>query len=258
MKNAIIILVCLLALPATWAAAGENLRVAVDDDFPPFSFSNNGVPMGIDVDIVRELGRRMGIDVTITLMPWKRLLDKTTKGELHAAMSLFRTEEREKFAIFIHPIHYSTFVLFVKKGNEFPFEALSDLYGKKIMKEAGFSVDQEFDTAVNQGKIHIQEIFQSAGVFHFIVNGHYDAFVNNLEVTLYKMAHTESLKRYADQITYLPRPVRERGEAFLVLSRNSELKNKDGLARSMRHHLIEMEAQGIYRKAIQRYVRRMK
>ena len=234
--------------------AGKSMTLAVDDDFPPFSFSENGVPAGIDVDIARELGERIGIEFKISLMPWKRLLAKTRKGEIDAAMSLFKTRERETFAIFTHPIHYSTFVLFVKKGREFQYTTISDLYGKRILIEAGFSAGEAFDRAVSENKINAQEVFQPSGVFHFLVNGSYDAFVNNREVTLYRLRHKQNFKKYADQITFLPRPVKHQNGAFFVLSKQGAVKNKAGLAQKITAHLREMEAQGRYTAITGRYI----
>jgi len=89
------------------AEAGETLRIAVDDDFPPFSFSKNGEAAGIDVDIVRELGNRLGIHFEISLLPWKRLLTMTKNGSFDGSMSLFKTNTREEYAIFTHLfLHY--------------------------------------------------------------------------------------------------------------------------------------------------------
>ncbi|WDP91626.1 MAG: amino acid ABC transporter substrate-binding protein [Desulfobacter sp.] len=244
-------MICILAVigaACTPVECRETLTLGVDDDFAPFSFSKEGRPAGIDVDIARELGRRIGVEFDIRLMPWKRLLTNLKKGQLDAGMSLFKTDERESYAIFTHPIHYSTFVLFVEKGREFNYTTVSDLYGKRIMIEAGFSVGDEFDRAVAARKIQIQEVFKSAGVFQFLIKGRYDAFVNNLEVTLYKLNNDSKLSKYASRITYLPRPVKARGGAYFVLSKQGRLKNKDALSRTIAGHLKAMEGEGLYSK----------
>ncbi len=237
--------------------AGETLKIAVDDDFPPFSFSKNGETTGIDVDIVNELGKRLGINFEITLMPWKRLLFMTQNGEFEGSMSLFKTNEREKFAIFTHPIHYSTFVLFVKKGNEFNFTSIKDLYGKTIMKDAGFSIGYEFDQAIKEKKIKIFEIFEFRDFFWSIINKDYDAFVNNLEATLFNLGNEKDFMKYNDQISYLPKPMKTKCGAFLVLSKKSKLKNKNLIAREITKNLIEMENDGTYLKITSKYLKKI-
>lgn len=249
-----VILICCIFVSVE---AGETLKIAVDDDFPPFSFSKNGETAGIDVDIVKELGRRLGIDFEISLMPWKRLLTMTRNGLFDGSMSLFKTSEREEYAIFTHPVHYSTFVLFVKKGNEFQYTSIKDLYGKVILQEAGFSIGDEFDQAVREKKIGVYEVFDSIDVFRLILNKSYDAFVNNLEVTLYKLENQKDIMKYADEISYLRKPVKVKDGAYLVLSKNSSLKNKQPLAEKITKNLMDMENDGTYSKIASKYIKKI-
>jgi len=230
------------------AQAGETLKISVDDNFPPYSFTKNGEPAGIDVDIVRELGKRLDIHFEISLMPWKRLLTYTEKGSCDGSMSLFKTDEREEYAIYTYPVHYSTFVLVVKKGNEFKYDSIQDLYGKTILQEAGFSIGDEFDQAVKEKKISVYEAFDSIDVFRLITNESYDAFVNNLEVTLYKIEKQKEYMKYADKISYLPKPVKKKAGAYFVLSKNSSIPNKASLAQKITKTLMEMEHDGTYLK----------
>ncbi|MEQ6291770.1 substrate-binding periplasmic protein [Vogesella sp. GCM10023246] len=70
---AALLLAPLLALPAARAAnlddlkAGGVLRVAVYRDFPPFSFVHNGELGGIDVELARAIGKKLGL--TVNFMP---------------------------------------------------------------------------------------------------------------------------------------------------------------------------------------------
>jgi polar amino acid transport system substrate-binding protein len=247
-----VILICCIFVSVE---AGEVLKIAVDDDFPPFSFLKNGEAAGIDVDIAKELGKRLGIDFEISLMPWKRLLTMTKNGSFDGSMSLFKTREREKYAIFTHPVHYSKFVLFVKKGNEFEYNSIKDLYGKVILQEAGFSIGDEFDQAVREKKIIVYEVFVSKNIFRLIVNKSYDAFVNNLDVILYKLENQKDFMKYADEISYLPKPVKAKGAAYLVLSKNARLKNKKALAKKITKNLMDMETDGTYSKIASEYIK---
>ncbi len=236
------------------ATAEETLKIAADDDFPPFSFSENGKSAGIDIDILKELGKRIDINFQISLLPWKRLLIKTQKGSYDGSMSLFKTGERKKYAIFTHPIHYSTFVLFVKKGNEFKFTSIKDLYGKSIMKQAGFSIEDNFDQAVKEKKINSYDIFESTDVFRFILNETHDAFLGNLEVTLHKLKNQPDFIRYVDKITYLPKPIKIKHGAFFVLSKNSGLNGKKELAKKITENLSKMENDGTFLKIMSKYI----
>ena len=152
-----------------------------------------------------------------------------------------------------HPIHYSTFVLFVKTGNEFDFTSIKDLYGKKIMRQAGFSIGGEFGNAVREKKIFIQDAYEFGELFLPVINGISDAFVNNLEVTLYKLRKQREFQAYSNQINYLPKPVEHRRGAYLVLSKKSKIKDKIKLAEKITDHLIKMENDGTYLKIQSKY-----
>lgn len=96
-------------------AKSEKLVLAGDIDFAPFSYLNNKKPVGIDIDIAKQAAKRLNIEIDIKLFPWKRTLTSIKKGLADLGMALFRTSEREEYAEYTHPVHYSDFVLFVKK-----------------------------------------------------------------------------------------------------------------------------------------------
>ncbi len=55
----------LLAAPSNFddIRASGRLRVAVYRDFPPFSFEKNGVLQGIDVDLAKRIGQKIGLEI---------------------------------------------------------------------------------------------------------------------------------------------------------------------------------------------------
>lgn len=70
-------LACCLAAPLWQTAAAANLddlkaagslRVAVYRDFPPFSYLDNGELSGIDVELARTIGRKLGLAVQFMVL----------------------------------------------------------------------------------------------------------------------------------------------------------------------------------------------
>jgi ABC-type amino acid transport substrate-binding protein len=43
---------------------GEQITVASDVAYPPFEFTKNGQPVGFDIDLMREIGKRAGPRLT--------------------------------------------------------------------------------------------------------------------------------------------------------------------------------------------------
>src|SRR5260370_31390060 len=54
----------------TWARIQQTgvLRVGMDASYPPFSDTPAGTPIGLDVDLANEIGRRLGVHVQIANM----------------------------------------------------------------------------------------------------------------------------------------------------------------------------------------------
>ena len=56
------------------ASEPQRLKLVSLANFPPYAWEKNGEPVGIDVDIVHELGRRTGLIFVILSLPTQRAL----------------------------------------------------------------------------------------------------------------------------------------------------------------------------------------
>ena len=108
-------------------------------DVPPMSFEENGVAKGIFSDIFLEVARRIGWNATIRLYPFKRLDAYLRSGEVDGNTAAAYAKEREDYLVFSKsPVFISRSRVFVKKGKEFPFNGIRDLFGKKVGVMAGW------------------------------------------------------------------------------------------------------------------------
>jgi len=75
----------------TWGRVRETgvLRVGMDASFPPFeSIAADGALIGLDVDLARELGRRLGVEVQfVANLPYDGLYDALAVGRVDAVIS---------------------------------------------------------------------------------------------------------------------------------------------------------------------------
>ena len=250
------ILLQLIVSPLT-AAADKPLVFVGDDHFPPYSWEENGEIHGIDADIIRELGRRLGIQITIQLAPWKRLIHMTRTGQCDGSFSLFHTRDREAFALyaFSHPIHISRFPLFYRQGSGIRFQTVKDLYGKTIGVNRGFAISEAFDAAVASGKIIVNIENNVDKNILLTANGRIDGFTNNYDVTLYKLKHIPRLQPMKDRIVHSEKSISELRNAYLVLSRRTEnIPDKPGMLRRINQILEQMAADGVFRNIHQKYL----
>ncbi len=92
-----------VALPfaARSTRAGLILRL-VTGELPPYCFhvpppnvAEDGRPMGLVYDVVREVARRVGNPQTVDFLPWPRAQELAMAGSDIGILALTRTPERE-------------------------------------------------------------------------------------------------------------------------------------------------------------------
>jgi polar amino acid transport system substrate-binding protein len=98
-----------LAALATQVCA-RDLRVGSECTYPPFNYKDaNGELLGFDIDVAREVVKRIGADVSFVCQPFDSLIPGLLAGKfdlLAASMSI--TDERKKSIDFSIPYRSST------------------------------------------------------------------------------------------------------------------------------------------------------
>lgn len=246
----LLVLTLVFALPAS-PYAGETLpvlRLASVDNIPPYVYREDGELTGLSVDIMQELARRGGFEVSIEVYPWARVLLLTEQGKVDGAFSAYRTEARDKVYIYTGIVHFDELRLAVKKGHEFPFAGIENLHGMKIGKGRGVHVSDAFNDAVAQGYILLSESDDMRMTnIKKLHEGRLDAVVGS-PVAMMDYAR----KLGYDDIVLLPGELKEAIPAYLVLSRKGPLEDKDMWRDKLTRLLNEMHTDGtiadIYRK----------
>ena len=239
-----------LALITGAALAAPRLQVGTDESLPPFSFVRDGQAVGIDVDMLRTAATRLGLNLDIVPLPWKRVLALTENGELPLAMPLFRTAQRETFAKFTGPVHVSQSGLFVKKGREFPFASIDDLAGKRLGINRGFVFQDDLDRAIREGKIVTEEVGTIDQNLRKLLAERIDAFAVNVVSARYVLRGSPM----EAQLTVLPHLLNNHRPAFLVISRVARIPERDRLAADLQSTLEELHRDGTYQRIVERYL----
>jgi len=102
------------AFPAS--GAGRTLIVATGNDFVPFYSFSNGRPSGFDVDLARELGKRLGKE-DVDFRPGTGVRARVSAGSADlglAAISITAARKRE--TLFSAPYQDSRFVVVASRG----------------------------------------------------------------------------------------------------------------------------------------------
>lgn len=106
----------LLLPPASFA--GKSMDMVYFENFPPFSWKDNGKMQGILIDVLTEaVEKRMGIPVKHEGYPWARAQLLVKEGQADAFVSVPTPERLEYTFSSKEMVVMSTFTLFAKVGN---------------------------------------------------------------------------------------------------------------------------------------------
>jgi ABC-type amino acid transport substrate-binding protein len=95
----------------------EALKIAMPESFQPYTYKLQGEWAGIDVDIGRELHKRMGLEVKYEAMPWARQLAYTEKGLSAGILTVYCDDKKDFLALSSEPFYPIKISLFAHKDN---------------------------------------------------------------------------------------------------------------------------------------------
>jgi len=139
------------------AAGGDNslqriidkkkLVMGLDDSFPPMGFRNErNEIVGYDVDLAKEVTRRMGVELVLQPIDWAAKEQELNTFQIDCIWNGFTiTDERKKNVLYTPPYLRNAQVIVVK-GNS-PVQNLRDLAGKTAGTQAGSSSVEAIDDA---------------------------------------------------------------------------------------------------------------
>ena len=127
-------------------AAGNKLNT-VADNYPPYYGKElrNG---GVLTEIVVESLKRVGYDVEIKFVPWKRALEGAKAGKYDGLFTLWYREEREEWFVYSDPISPASETGFYKRTDkDISFETFEDLKPYTIGVGRGYATPPGLDEA---------------------------------------------------------------------------------------------------------------
>ncbi|MAM88166.1 MAG: hypothetical protein CME36_12760 [unclassified Hahellaceae] len=235
----------LFGAPALAADEARRQLVCSSTVYQPYVIQDAQGIRGIDVDVVREIGRRLDIDIEIRLKPWTRLEKELANGKQDCVFSYFHSPEREAFAYFTGvPMHITEYTVFLKSPTEIAFDDLTFLYGRRIGVNRGFKTTDAFEAARKAGHIDIEPVTEDTQSFRMLMLGRVDGVLTNADVGRYIIGQLD-----IEDVVALAPPLTTQA-AYLVLRRAPELED---LVERFNWALFEILRDGTYREIQGRY-----
>ena len=140
---AVLLLVAGCRTAAPPATALVPLVVGGDLDNRPFAWvDDRGRPRGRDVEMMTELGRRLGREVVWQRLPFEQLLEAAEHGRVEVVCAtLGHTPERQERVDFTRPYFETTLDVVVRRGRCEP-AALADLAGRRVGAGPGTTAER--------------------------------------------------------------------------------------------------------------------
>lgn len=127
-----VVLVTLAVLSCGRAAAAEPIRIACQDNFPPFVELKDGKPTGLVVELLEAAAARAHFELRFVLVPFDEVQGTLSDGRAQAIVPLAITAERQKTFDFSQPILMTGGAFFVRAPLPTP-PSIADLAGKVVV-----------------------------------------------------------------------------------------------------------------------------
>lgn len=249
MKRDLFLLGTLLAgslwVAQSWADESKTLT-CYSTVYQPYVMDTRGNISGIDADVVREIGRRLGRDIQIKLEPWRRLEKALKAGKRDCVFSYFHTERRDDYALFTGvPMHVTQYTLFYDPEKFPAAHGLNDFLGQTIGVNRGFNTTPEFHLAKAQSDIEVVEVNEDSQSLKMLELGRIDAVLTNYDVGQYliRVLGLSHLRALEPPLSTTP--------AYLVLRRSPEL---EPLIERFNWALFQILTDGTYARIRARYI----
>jgi ABC-type amino acid transport substrate-binding protein len=196
------------------AEDGTTLRAGTNSEYPPYSFIKDGKVVGVDIDMINEIARRLGMKLELQDMAFSALLPQLQLGKIHIiAAGMTYTPERAQQVHFTKPYLTGDTLVVVTPKNGLRIHSVDDLIGKNVVVNEGFTADAYVSGL--QG-VNVTRLGTLLDALMTLKSGQADAFVTAQSV----------VKDVAEDYTVFPLENTAEKYAFPVGKQYEELKNK--------------------------------
>jgi len=253
--------VCLLALslviPQTiFAQKKKMLLKCGTNTFAPFGFKKNGKMQGIEVELMQEVARRLGIEIQINLFKWATLLESMRFGTLDCMFAAFKTEDREKFMHYTNvPVHISSLVFYVHKDKPMPFKGdINDLKNKRIGIVQGFKNPYIFEKGERRQLYQVFRLRDLEINFKILQKHCIDAILVNRHVGEYTLGQLNMEKIYPLPVPLTATPAYITFSKFVETTDKALVKDLGYLVPQFDAVLFEIFTDGTYQRIFNKYM----
>lgn len=241
---AVVLILCLLIFQSTT----EKELFMQTEHWPPYViFQPDGRVEGIDIDILKEVVRRLKVDIRVVEVAWMRALIDMEKGDADLLSNVLRRPEREEYMYYLEPpyVEYTTKCFYMKKGSGVVIDKYSDIYRYKIGTTRGSAYFPRFDDDKRVNKVDVATTEQQIKMLEV---GNIEALIGTEAVIDYFLSSDNRFdQNLFEKSGY---NFRQRNPLYFTISRKSPfMKRVSEIERVLR----ELKEEGFIEEVIKRY-----
>ena len=125
----------------TGTQATDKFVIGLDDEYAPMGFRDEkGEIVGFDIDLAKEVAKRMGIEFEFKPIDWNNKREEITSGNVDMLWNgTDITDERKEYMIFSKPYMTNRQIFVVPKNNPQKFYSVVELKDKIVGTQSGSS-----------------------------------------------------------------------------------------------------------------------
>lgn len=221
--------------------AGNTVLRITNGEWPPFT-SKSFVHGGVLSRIVAEAFALEGIDVRYGYFPWKRAYVYARDGIWDGSVGWAPTPAHLRDLQMSEPLVHVDKALFHLKSVPFDWKTIDDLRKWRIAGTAGYSYGAEWDQAVLDGRLEVEEVALDEQNIDKLVSGQVDAVAMEVDVAEY-LIRTRLSKADADRVARHPMLLMS---TPVCLSLSKKLRDAPAMIERFNRGLAKLKANGKY------------
>ncbi|MEE4241835.1 MAG: transporter substrate-binding domain-containing protein [Desulfopila sp.] len=245
----IIALVTLLSVQSGQASSSLPTEVTlVNDPYPPYVMpAGHPLGPGIDMEIALQVLKNLGIEVTVELMPFRRVLATLEAGQADMTTSLSFRKERDAYLLWSRPYRKDVrYIFFTRRDSSFNPQRLDDLSGKDVGMVSGFVFPPAF---IENRDIRKTEAPHMESLVNMLLADRFDAIIVNSVVGRYQLQATGRMTEVKEAQFELVTP----GSKGTVMA-FSRARNHEELVRHFDQELERMLSDGAIERIVEKYL----
>ena len=229
--------------PATAPAPARIYTVGTDAAYAPFESQNEkGEIVGFDIDVVRAVAAKAGIEIKLVNTPWEGIFSTLNQGDRDFLVSDITITEERKQSMDFSAAYFDAHQLIAVRDND-NINALADLKNLKIGVQTGTTGDEVATKLVGKNSPNVKRYESTPLALKELEAGGVDAVVADNGVVIHYVANNSGTKfRIVSDQSFTPEQY-----GFAIKKGNTELQAK------LNQGLSAIRADGTYEQIYTKY-----